>query len=222
MRGATLRPVTTQGHPAGGKPSHGIWQGAGGTVIAAVIAGVVALVLGLVGGNAGVVAAIVPGSGPTQTITIPANVLPTPTVTVTVTQTTGGGTPQPAGVFHEGPLTFSNGSDAYLDEPASDPQWGIGNDHATDSRSDLLFWGGGGDVGSDNILAVDSADDTTCQNATGYAHGPVPNPTHALQAGRYLCIITDQKRYALLKVVSWDPTNSRISLYVKVFKLSTD
>jgi hypothetical protein len=181
------------------------------------VATVAAALIGVLGGNSGAFNSVLPGS-PTATVTVTAPA--PPPVTTTVTPGPGGGTAQPAAVFHQGTLQVARRQQADLDAPPTDPQWGVVTVPAG-ARRDVQYSGTNGLFFFAGALgaAVDTADDSTCQSATGYSGGVA---FADLKVGRYVCAVTSERRYSLLRVTEVSSDANTIAFDVKTFNKDVD
>ncbi len=167
------------------------------TIVAALI-GAVATVAAAVLGNVGSFTKILPGS-PTRTITA--------------------GALQEGGVYHQGKLTLtSDGDQADLDAPPTDPQWGVLN-LTPGHQPDISFPGDAELYLDSNAQGVqlNKATDNSCINATGYTTSALGGSTTSpLRVGQYICVHTPEGHFALLKVLTLQA--NQITFFVKTFK----
>ncbi|MDQ1289529.1 MAG: hypothetical protein QG622_3095 [Actinomycetota bacterium] len=138
--------------------------------------------------------------------------------------------------FHTDPLKITyrfednrmDGVRVDLDASPADPQWGVVT-LAENSQYDLAWWSkdrgtnppaeGVGFLNAAQGVVLDSADDATCQAATGYAnHVPYTD----LEAGRALCVVTSEKRYAVLHITERSEDGNTLGLDVRTFKKASD
>jgi lipoprotein-anchoring transpeptidase ErfK/SrfK len=187
-------------------------------IIVALIGAAATLIAAFIGNKGGfsflpgtpVKVVTMPPGTPVKVVTTP----PEPQVTVTVTS---GVTNQPAGIYHEGPLTLSNISQADLDAPPNDPQWGVINLTPGDSYS---IESAPGEIDVENgaqAVQLKSAGNGTCASATGYSIDRLGVETPPLKIGQYICVHTAGGRFSLLKIVGLSADESEFEFYVKTF-----
>ena len=178
------------------------------TIVAAVI-GAVATIAAAFLGNRGTFTEIFPGS-PVRIVTVS----PTPRVTITVTQSPGPVSPT---VYHEGKLVLSDGTEADLDAPPSDLQWGELNLTPGD-QYDISGYGNTAIFLENGAQGVQLSPTTggSCATATGYAGDRIGIDTPPLRIGQYICIHTSEGRLSLLKVLALPA--GEIVFNVKTFK----
>ena len=168
------------------------------TVLASLIgaaATVFAAVVGILLGNNGVFVNILPGN-PTKVVTVSPSPIPTPTVTITANSNV-----QPPGIYNQGKLVLASGTNADLDAPPSDPQWGEINLTPGDSydiqgngnTSISLYSGAQG-------VQLSQTTGSSCTSATGYS-GDTIGDRSQLTIGQLICIRTTEGRFSLLKII---------------------
>jgi hypothetical protein len=150
-------------------------------------------------------------------------------VTVTVTAsapdaTSGGNTnnsASPSGsqasskVFHAGPLNLALNAAADLDTPPNDPTWRV-TSLPQGAVADISWQGGGLFLqGSAQGFVTAKADNSTCQSSSGYGTNFLDLQSRPI--GTFVCIYTNEKRYALLKMTK-DSGNDGVSFAVITFK----
>jgi hypothetical protein len=166
------------------------------TIVAALI-GAVATVAAAVLGNVGSFTKILPGS-PTRTVTT--------------------GPLHAGGIYHEGRLVLTSGSDqADLDAPPTDPQWGVLN-LTPGHMYDISFPGSAELYLESNAQGVqlNQATNNSCINATGYTTSTLGVNTPPLRVGQYICVHTPEGHFSLLKVLNLQA--SRVTFFVETFK----
>lgn len=168
------------------------------TVLASLIgaaATVIAAVAGILLGNNGVFVNILPGN-PTKVVTVSPSPISTPTVTITANSNV-----QPPGIYNQGKLVLTSGTNADLDAPPSDPQWGEINLTPGDSydiqgngnTSISLYSGAQG-------VQLSQTTGNSCTSATGYS-GDTIGDRSQLTIGQLICIRTTEGRFSLLKII---------------------
>jgi cell division protein FtsB len=125
-----------------------------------------------------------------------------------------------AAIYHQGPLVLKQGTQANMDAPPEDPQWGLNNDPTNFS---MYYNGGGGDLsfqyGVKHVLTEDRPSFDTCRNATGYSEDDAVKVT-AMKRATTLCIITADGRYSALHIKSAD--SSQLSFDVTTYAKEGD
>jgi hypothetical protein len=178
--------------------------GAGATVIAAFV--------GIFLGNQGVFVNVLPGS-PTKVVTVSPS--PAPAATVTVAASSGAQAQLP-GIFHQGKLVLASSTEADLDAPPSDPQWGEINLTPGD-QYDLTGSGNTGlflDNGAQGVQ-LSQTTGSSCTSATGYSPDHIGSDTLPLTIGQLICIRTAEGRFSLLKILGLPSGN--IVMYVTTY-----
>jgi hypothetical protein len=136
-------------------------------------------------------------------------------------------TPAPDGVFHEGSFTLLIRHQADLDAQADDPQWGTVSTPPGAVKD--IEWRpyedptiGKPEEGSSQFLLIGSAAPTEgdCKNLTGYAQDPIA--LTAVKVGTYFCWITDQGRYAVVRIKTMPKDLSSVTIAAIVFKKDGD
>jgi hypothetical protein len=195
------------------------------TVLVAIIGAgalVVSAAIGALGARTGALDPVLPGSNPTTTVTV---TMPPKTVTIEAGNPSdpggGGGAAQPEGVYHEGALELTWGQEADLDAPPTDRQWGIAKPVYGPEQEDVRWAVRGLSFPTPALgVGVKYVDDSTCQSATGYAHDGIDRLD--LKVGTYICVMTSEQRYSLLRVTKLTPDENRIALHVKTYNKEGD
>jgi hypothetical protein len=178
--------------------------GAGATLIAAFV--------GILLGNQGVFVNVLPGS-PTKVVTVSPS--PGPAATITVTASSNAQAQQP-GILHQGRLVLADGTEADLDAPPSDPQWGEIN-LAPGDQYDITGYGNTALFLDNNAQGVQLSPTTgsSCTTATGYSTDRIGIDTPPLTIGQLICVRTTEGRFSLLQILGLP--SGEIVMYVKTY-----
>lgn len=136
-------------------------------------------------------------------------------------------TPVSGGIFHEGSFTLLIRHQADLDTQADDPQWGTVS--SSPGAVNDIEWRpyenptmGRPEEGSSQFLRIGSTAPTEsdCQNRTGYAQDPID--LASVEVGTYFCWITNQGRYAVVRIRTMPKDLSSVTIAAVVFKKDGD